>query len=59
MRAVNLIPPEEYERALLCVMERKYSKAPADKKEKEKRTAALLRLGFSVSEIIKAEKTLY
>ncbi len=52
MRAVDLIPKSEYENALRTVVERKYPQPPEDKKEFDRRVAALLRLGFSTGDVI-------
>lgn len=54
MLAVNDVPREEYTKALSTVIERKYPAPPDDRKERDRRIAALLRLGFSMSEITEA-----
>lgn len=59
LAAVSFITPEEYMEALQAVIERKYPDPPEDKKEKDKRIAALLRLGFSLSEIMEAFRESY
>lgn len=53
-RAADLISDEEYSEALQNVIERKYPSPPEDKREKDKRIASLMRLGYSISEITKA-----
>ena len=58
-RAVSFVRPEEYKKALMTVIERKYPTPPEDKKEKDKRIAALLRLGFSLSEIMEGFRESY
>lgn len=57
--AAGFITPEEYKKALMTVIERKYPSPPEDKKEKDKRIAALLRLGFSLSEIMEGFRESY
>lgn len=57
--AVGFITPEEYKSALQTVIERKYPDPPEDKREKDKRIAALLRLGYSISEISEAFRESY
>lgn len=51
-RAVDLVPKSEYDMALNAVIEKKYPVAAKDRKEFDKRVAALLRLGFSTGDII-------
>ena len=57
--AASFITPEEYREALMAVIERKYPDPPEDKKERDKRIAALIRLGFSLSEITEAFRESY
>ncbi|MBR6676163.1 MAG: RecX family transcriptional regulator [Clostridia bacterium] len=57
--AASFISPDEYMEALKTVIERKYPNAPTDKKEKDKRIASLMRLGFSLSEITEAFREVY
>lgn len=57
--AVSFISSEEYKEALKTVIERKYPDPPEDKKEKDRRIAALIRLGYSVSEITEAFRESY
>lgn len=51
-RAVDLIPKNEYDTALRTVIEKKYPDPAEDRKEFDKRVAALIRLGFSTGDII-------
>ncbi|MBE6587755.1 MAG: hypothetical protein E7647_04995 [Ruminococcaceae bacterium] len=57
--AVAFITPEEYKSSLLTVIERKYPTPPEDKREKDRRIAALIRLGYSISEISEAFRESY
>ena len=57
--AASFITPEEYREALMAVIDRKYPDPPEDQKEKDKRIAALIRLGFSLSEITEAFRESY
>ena len=58
-RGADLVPTEEYTAALDAVIERKFPDIPEDKREKDKRIASLLRMGFSLSEISDAFKRAY
>jgi len=57
--AVSFITPEEYKDSLRTVIERKYPDPPEDKREKDRQTAALLRLGYSLSEIAEVFRETY
>ncbi len=59
IRAADLVPREEYAVALQTIIERKYPTPPEDKREKDRRIAALIRLGFSLSEITEAFRESY
>lgn len=54
LAAAGFITKEEYKASLNTVIERKYPNPPEDKREKDKRIAALIRLGYSISEITEA-----
>ena len=59
LRAADLVPKEEYEAALRTVIVRKYPSPPEDKREKDKRIASLMRLGYSLCEINEAFRENY
>lgn len=59
MRAADLIGDGEYEAALCAVIERKYPDPPEDKREYDKRIASLSRLGFSLTQIMRATQRLW
>ena len=52
VRAVELIPKSEYDTALRTVIEKKYPEPAEDRKEFDRRVAALIRLGLSTGDII-------
>jgi len=54
MNALNSLSDEEYFASLMQLVEKKYSTPCTDDKEKQKRIAALSRLGFSFGEIQRA-----
>lgn len=54
MNALNSLTEEEYFSSLVQLVEKKYSTPCADENEKQKRVAALSRLGFSFTEIQRA-----
>lgn len=54
MDALNSLSDEEYFSSLLQLVEKKYAAPCTDDKEKQKRIAALSRLGFSFAEIQRA-----
>ena len=49
--ALNAVTEEEYFAALMKLVEQKYPRPSADDKERQKRIAALMRMGYSYSEI--------
>lgn len=52
--ALDILTDEEVHRSLMAVVSQKYAEPAEDKAEKEKRIAALARLGYSYSEISSA-----
>lgn len=52
--AVNSITSEEYYGALQSNLRSKYKEPPADRREREKRVAAMMRQGFDAGDILKA-----
>ncbi|MBQ4067202.1 MAG: RecX family transcriptional regulator [Clostridia bacterium] len=59
LAAAGFISPEEYMETLKAVIERKFPDPPEDKKERDRRIASLLRLGYSLSEITEAFRESY
>lgn len=54
--ALDYVTPEEYSYALNRIISQKFKTPAEDKKERDRRIAALSRMGFSLSEILEALK---
>ena len=52
--AIDAIPDEEFRRALIQIIEKKYGMPPSDPGERQKMVLSLLRLGYTGSEIKEA-----
>lgn len=52
--AIAEIPPEVYYESLLALIKQKYKTPAADRRENDRRVAALMRCGFETSDILRA-----
>ena len=54
MKSLDIISDDEYYQSLMRLIEKKYPEPAEDQHEREKRIAALSRMGYSTAEILRA-----